>query len=150
MRTTLEVASELRPAIGRLSRRLRQTALDGVTPSQLAAMATLYREGPMTLGRLAAAERVRPPTVTRMVDALEGGGLILRLSDPLDRRVCRVALTARGKRLLEKARSAADRYLAERLAILTPVELETVEAAAGVLRRLVEEEPRAETSEGRV
>ena len=143
MRNDRETAALLRLTITRLHRRLRQQAAIGVTPSQASALSTLDRHGPMTLGALASAEQIRPSTVTRMVDILEATGLALRLSTPEDRRVCRVAITAKGRRLMESARSEADRYLAERLEGLSATERHVVERASTLLQRLIDEEPRA-------
>ena len=84
-----ELTSRLRMVVTRLSRRLRQEANEGATPSQLAALATVERHGPITLGDLAGHERVRPPTMTRIVAGLEETRLVRREIDTADRRVAR-------------------------------------------------------------
>src|SRR5438477_11778511 len=88
-----ELTSRLRMVVARLSRRLRRESNEGATPSQLAALATIERHGPITLGDLAGHERVRPPTMTRIVTGLEETELVRRESDPTDRRVARVTIT---------------------------------------------------------
>src|SRR5438309_2886518 len=94
-KATPELASRLRSCVARLSRRLRQEGMvnQEATPSQLTAIATLSLTGPMTLGELAGAERVKPPTMTRIVAALEERGLVRREPSPDDRRVVHVVLT---------------------------------------------------------
>lgn len=136
-----ELAARLRLAVTRLARRLRRYADAGATPSQLSALATVARLGPLTLGDLSAAERVKPPTMTRVVGSLEEMGLVTRTVDPSDRRVARVELTAAGERLMARSRSRKDAYLATRLRGVSRSERQTLEAAAGILERLLESEP---------
>ena len=73
--------TRLRVALARLSRRLRRHELAGLTPTQLAALATVERSGPMRLGDLAAAEGIAPSTLTRLVTALEDSGFVQRCAD---------------------------------------------------------------------
>src|ERR687886_780902 len=98
--TTIEVDRDLvvslRLAVGRLARRLRQQTEGGLTASQFSALSSISHYGPITLGQLAAVERLRPPSVTRMVSNLEDAGLVLRRADADDRRVCRVETTPLG------------------------------------------------------
>jgi DNA-binding MarR family transcriptional regulator len=135
-----ELIARLRLAVGRLARRLRQQAGGEITASQLSALASIDRLGPLTLGKLAAVERLRPPTVTRIAVALEEAGLVLRLRDPGDRRVARVASTPLGRELLERIRTRKDAYLAARLTDLAPEQLAVLRDATAVLERLLEEE----------
>lgn len=139
-----EVTSRLRMVVARLSRRLRQEANEGATPSQLAALATVERHGPITLGDLAGHERVRPPTMTRIVAGLEETQLVRREIDPSDRRVARVTITADGSRLLARSRTRKDAFLATLLEQLDPDELTVVERAVPILERLVERPTSAE------
>src|SRR5207244_4440316 len=81
------LAADLRLVVGRLSRRLRQHGESGVTASLLSAMWAIERLQPVTLGDLADAERVQPPTLTRLVVRLEEMGLVVREAEPTDRRV---------------------------------------------------------------
>ncbi len=135
-----DLAGRLRLAVMRLGRRLRQESATDVTPSQLSTLATISRLEPVTLGRLAAAERVRPPTVTRVVGSLEDVGLVERERDSVDGRVWHVSLTTRGHRHLAQIRRRRDRFLGRRLANLTAEERATLWSAAGILERLAGEE----------
>jgi DNA-binding MarR family transcriptional regulator len=141
--------TRLRLAVTRLARRLRQQAETEASPTQLAVLATVERDGPITLGELAAVERVQPPTITAAVGRLEQRGLVQRRTDPDDRRVARVEITPEGRRLLEQSRSRKTAYLERRLAALSAHERVTLERAAGILERLVEQDddaaPRSET-----
>ena len=134
------LADRLRLAVTRLARRLRQHADVAVSPTQLAVLATLERRGLITLGELAAAERVQPPTITAAVARLEAAGFVGRRADPDDRRVARAAITPAGKSLLAGSRSAKAAYLARRLAPLTPDERATLIEAVGLLERMLEDE----------
>ena len=136
---TIELTSRLRMVVARLHRRLRQEANEGATPSQLAALATIERHGPITLGDLAGHERVRPPTMTRIVAGLEEATLVRRETDAGDRRVSRVTITPEGKRLLARSRTRKDALLAALLEHLDADDLATVERVLPILERLVEE-----------
>jgi DNA-binding MarR family transcriptional regulator len=133
-----ELTSRLRMVVTRLSRRLRQEANEGATPSQLAALATVERHGPITLGDLAGHERVRPPTMTRIVAGLEEARLVRRETDAADRRVARVTITSDGIRLLARSRTRKDAFLASLLDHLEPDDLAAVEQAVPILEALVE------------
>ena len=135
-----DLVESLRLAVGRLARRLRQQNEGEITASQFSALSSISHYGPVTLGKLASVERLRPPTVTRMVSFLEESGLVLRRPDAEDRRICRVELTDFGRDLLERSRSRKDAYLATRLATLAPQELDVLRDATAVLERLLEEE----------
>lgn len=134
----VELAARLRLSVTRLARQLRATGADGITASQLSALTSISCRGPLTLGELSAAERVRPPTMTKIVASLEDAGLVLRRVDPLDRRVARVELSAEGRALLDHSRVRKDAFLAERLGRLAPAEREALGRVADVLDRLVE------------
>ena len=127
------LAADLRLVIGRLARRLRQLADSDVTASSLSALWSVEQLGPVTLGDLAAAERVQPPTITRIVSRLEESGLVSREIDPSDRRVARVRLTAFGRRFLERTRSRKTAYLAKALRSVEPEDRAVVERAVEVL-----------------
>ena len=134
-----DLASQVRFAVMRLSRRLRQHAPEGITPSQLSALSVVVREGPLTLSQLAEAERVQPPSITRIVDSLSQQGLVTRAASEEDRRVAFVTATARGRALVDTIRRRRDAYLAARLRTLSPEDLALLERAAGLLERLVED-----------
>lgn len=137
-RTAID-AGRLRLALVRLSRRLRQEADAGITPSQLSALATLDRSGPMPLRDLAAAERVGSSTLTRIVAALEDEALIARVTDPADRRCTLASVTPAGTRLLNEARDRGTRLLADRIATLSPEHAADLAAALPALEALLED-----------
>jgi DNA-binding MarR family transcriptional regulator len=134
-----ELASQLRFAVMRLSRRLRQHAPEDITPSQLSALSVIVRAGRMTLSQLAEAERVRPPTITRVCDSLEQKGLATRVPSEDDRRVAFVEPTAAGRALVETIRRRRDQYLAGRLQTFSADERALLERAALLLERLIED-----------
>jgi DNA-binding MarR family transcriptional regulator len=133
--------SRLRTVVTRLARRLRQQGESAASPTQLAALATIEREGPLTLGALAAIERVRPPTITAAVGRLEEQGLVHRRTDARDRRVSRVGITSHGRRLLAESRSRKTAYLEQQLAALSADERAILARAARILERVLEKEP---------
>jgi DNA-binding MarR family transcriptional regulator len=132
--------ARLRLVVTRLARRLRQQGETAASPTQLAVLATVERGGPLTLGELAAVERVQPPTITAAVGRLEDRGLVQRRTDPVDRRVALVEVTRQGRRLLDESRSRKTAYLERRLAALGPDERDTLERAAVILERILEED----------
>jgi DNA-binding MarR family transcriptional regulator len=134
-----EVASRLRFAVMRLSRRLRQHAPVGITPSQLSALATIVVSGPVTLSGLAEAERVQPPSITRVVDVLVSEGFATRTQSEEDRRVAWVAATDEGRALVEAVRRQRDAYLARRLRTLTSDDRAVLARAAVLLEQLTED-----------
>lgn len=139
-----ELASRLRLAATRLARLMRQQADTGLSPTALAALASVEAAGPLTLGALAAREQVAPPTVTKAVANLEDQGLVARNVDSHDRRVARVEITPAGRKLLERSRRLKNAWLARRLRDLDPDERARLAAALGALERLTEytQEPR--------
>ena len=134
-----ELAAQLRFAVLRLGRRLRRHAPEDITPSQLSALSVIVRDGRMTLSQLAEAERVQPPTITRVVDALQQKGLVTRVPSEQDRRVAHVDATAEGRALVDAIRKRRDAYLARRLRTFTPDERLLLERAAPLLERLIED-----------
>ena len=135
-----ELASRLRVAVVRLNRKLRQQALAGLSPAQASALGTVNRLVNPTLGELATAEQVQPPTVTRLVASLESAGLVARETDEGDRRVVRVRITGEGRRNLQRIRSLKNAYLNRRLAALDPAEQQLAESMTSLLEHLVAEE----------
>jgi DNA-binding MarR family transcriptional regulator len=136
-----EVASRLRLAVMRLSRRLRQHAPGGITPSQLSALSTVVAEGRITLSQLAVAERVQPPSITRVVDVLVTEGFATRTQSEEDRRVAWVEPTPDGRALVEAVRRQRDAYLAQRLATLTREDVAVLARAAALLEQLTADPP---------
>jgi len=135
-----DLAVRLRLAITRTSRRLRQEAGTGLSPTLSAALATVDRHGPLTPSELAQRERVRRPTVTRLAARLEEMGLLARAADPADRRSSLLSVTPEGRALLETMRDRKDAYLASRLAGLDPEERAALDRAAAILERLLEDD----------
>ncbi|MDQ3354725.1 MAG: MarR family transcriptional regulator [Actinomycetota bacterium] len=130
------VAERLRLVTTRLARLLRQQAGSDLTPTMLSTLSTVHREGPLTLGALAAHEQVAPPTITKTLGRLDQLGLIERTVDPDDRRVCRVRLSTVGRRFVERTRNRRRAWLTTRLATLEADEVATLAAALPVLERL--------------
>jgi DNA-binding MarR family transcriptional regulator len=91
--------------------------------------------GPRTLGELAAAEQVRPPTMTRIVQGLEAAGLVRRVRDPDDGRVHRLHATAKGRRVMQQGRERRVANLAVLFGRLSSAELERVREAAELVER---------------
>jgi len=128
------VADRLHSAAIHLLRRVRQQDVaSGVGPAQLSALSVLVFGGPMGLGELAAAEQVRPPTMSRVVAALARQKLVERSSDAGDARRIRLRATTKGQKLLQKARRLRIAYLAGRLRKLTGEELCALGEAAKIL-----------------
>jgi DNA-binding MarR family transcriptional regulator len=145
------VADRLHSAAIHLLRRLRQEdPASGLSAPRLSALSVIVFAGPLTLGELAEAEQVRPPTISRMVKGLEAEGLVERLSDPCDGRVQRARATERGRRLLQEGRSRRVAALSRDLAALPPAELETLARAAVLLESLTLplDHPRREAAQG--
>lgn len=139
-------AAQLRMAIVRTARRLRQEAAaeaGGLTPTSTAALATIDRHGPLTPSELAEIERVKRPTMTRTLSFLEGEGLIERTPDPDDGRSSLIAINAAGRERLRRLRGRKNAYLARRMRDLDAAEVETLERAAEILDRMREREPRS-------
>ncbi len=133
--------TRLRVALARLSRRLRRHEVAGLTPTQLAALATVERSGPMRLGDLAAAEGIAPSTLTRLVTALEESGYVRRGADPSDARASTLAITPHGREALERIRSESTLLLARGLRELTAAQRSALAAALPVLEQLAETPP---------
>jgi DNA-binding MarR family transcriptional regulator len=134
------LAAELRGAVTPLARALRQQTGNSATATQVAAVATIERHGPMTLGELAERERVSPPMVTKIVATLEELGLIAKVTDPADRRVCRVELNAAGRTWLRDSRARANVWLAARLEDFSDDERARLVDVIPLLERLTEQE----------
>lgn len=132
------LASRLRLSVFRASRTLRRESQADISPTLLAALATIDRHGPITPGDLASHEQVRKPTVTRILTTLADEGLIERSSDPLDGRVSWVSLSPAGRALMRNVRRRTDRFLAHRLDELDPDDLAALDRAVEILDRVTE------------
>src|SRR5262245_14910407 len=139
--TAIDVA-RLRVAIARLSRRLRRHELAGLTPTQLSALATVERAGPLRLGDLAAAEGIAPSTLTRLVTALEERGYVDRCPVPGDARASTLAIAPAGRAILERIRQESTTVLADSLRTLTGEQVAALAAALPALEQLADAAPR--------
>ena len=134
------VADRLHSAAIHLLRRVRkQDVATGEGPARLSALSVLVFGGPKTLGELAAAEQVKPPTMSRMVAGLARSRLIEITEDPQDARRMQIRATAKGTRLLQKGRELRIAFLAEHLDHLSAADLESlgkaVEIVSGLLQK---------------
>ncbi len=134
-----ESAARLRLSATRLARRLRQEADAGLTPSQLSALAVIEYRGPLTLGALAERERVAPPSITKIVTNLEEQGLVVRIGDPDDRRITRVATSEAGAALVAESRRRKTAWLAGRVGQLDADQQRRLADALDVLDLLAED-----------
>jgi len=133
----VDLAGELRVGSMRLARRLRtERGSDDLTLSQLAALGSLELHGECTVGELAHIERVKPPSMTRIVNSLVEAGLMVRRPHDVDGRQVMVALTDTARELLIDNRRRRTAWLALRLAELTADERELLRQSAPLLNRL--------------
>jgi DNA-binding MarR family transcriptional regulator len=135
--TLNDAAGRLRFAVARMARLLRQQDRSGFGPTVVAALATIERHGPLTLGELASREQVAPPTITKVVEKLEQNGFVARTVDVADRRCTHVAVTPKGAEQLQTYRTRRTEWLTGRLAELTDSERSVLAAALPVLEQLV-------------
>lgn len=133
---TAELTARLQRVLGRLARLLRREAPSALGPGALSALSTLASEGPLRPGDLAAREGVRPPTMTRMLTALEEGGYVARTVDPADRRASLVVVTEQGARTLRDIRNARAGQLSQHIEQLSADQRRTLERALPVLESL--------------
>jgi len=137
LRSDAGLASALRLNVLRLARRIRVERSDNdLSLSQLAVLGTLSRHGAMSAGELAAAENVKPPSMTRTISCLEAVGLVTRCAHDTDRRQVVVDLTDAARRVLDDDRRRRDAWLVKRLAGITPAERDALRQAAPILERL--------------
>lgn len=140
MTDVAELASELRLAVHRLTRTLRaQRPVDGISLTQLSALVTICREGPLSAGEVATREGVKPPSATRVLAGLEKLGLITRAADPDDGRQVRLAATEEGRTRIEEDLRARDAWLALRLETLDAAQRSQLRDAVGLLQQLTEQ-----------
>jgi DNA-binding MarR family transcriptional regulator len=132
-----QVADRLHSAAIHLLRAVRpQDQALGIGPAQLSTLSVLVFGGPRSISALARAEQVRLPTMSRLVAALERGGLVTRATDRHDRRSAIVAATAQGRSVLRQGRERRVAELARRLESLTTTEHVLLERAAGLIDRI--------------
>jgi DNA-binding MarR family transcriptional regulator len=138
--TSAELAAQLRPSLLRLTRIVRNQRVDmSVTLTQLSAMGTLHKRGPMSAGDLAACEKVQPPSMTKVLASLEERDLVRRDPHPSDRRQAIIAITDAGVALLDSERRSRDEFLSQRLSQLTPDERAVLRNVIPVLDKLAEQ-----------
>lgn len=116
----------------------RMDDASGQTAPRLSALSVIVFSGPITLGQLAEAEQVRPPTMTRIVNALEQHQLVRKTKDASDGRTIRIVATMRGKKQLLRGRARRVQFLAERINLLEPAQQENLSAALFTIQRLIE------------
>ncbi|MEO7964219.1 MAG: MarR family transcriptional regulator [Gemmatimonadaceae bacterium] len=134
------IADRLHSVAIHLLRRLRaEDQESGLSGPRLSTLSVVVFGGPITLGELAAAEQVKPPTMTRLVAALEARGLVVREGDATDARVVRVRATARGMRLLQEGRGRRIARLHHRLQGLPAIDLGKLAVATAILEDVVRE-----------
>ena len=134
----MAAADQLRPTLLGLARELRRERIGGVSPQQVTLLVSIKYAPGVTVGELAAEERVSTAAMSKRVSRLERGGLVARTRSEADRRCIGLTLTEDGQRTLRRVRSRRTAWLASRLGTLTPAELAAVEAAAEPLARLLE------------
>jgi DNA-binding MarR family transcriptional regulator len=137
-RTNTGLSSALRVSVMRLSRRIRneRDASDDMSSNQIAVLFTLSRSGPMTIGDLAAEEKVQPPSMTRTVTSLVHKGLVQRDAHLTDRRATMISLTDSGRTVIDETRRRREAWLHQRLCELTPAQRQILRDAAPVLELL--------------
>jgi len=132
-----QVADRLHSAAIHLLRSLRKVdEATGLTAPRLSALSVIVFGGPKTLGQLAALEQVRPPTMTRLVTALEEGGYVTRRADSSDARLTMIHATRRGEAIMALGRSKRVTNLTARLASMTTDEVKELERAADLMSRV--------------
>ncbi len=133
-----ELADKLHSAAIHLLRKLRrEDESSGLNAPRLSALSVIVFGGPLSLGDLAAAEQVRPPTMTRIVNALEAQRLITRQRHETDGRSIRLAATPEGKVLLMEGRKRRVDALARQIAQLGPAQRKKLQAATQILAELI-------------
>ncbi|AEB42444.1 MarR family transcriptional regulator [Micromonospora maris AB-18-032] len=132
-----QLAHQLRDAITRLNRRVRQARPVGdLTVTQLSALTSIRLGGALTPRELADVERVQPPTMTKIVAKLEERGLVQRTPHPTDGRQVILAVTAGGQAVLDQFERVRDEWLARRLTELSDADRETLQHAAEILQQI--------------
>ena len=131
-------ADRLHSAAIHLLRRVRkEDAIMAEAPARLSALSVLVFGGPMSLGELAAAEQVKPPTMSRVVAGLERNGLVERFADSDDARRVQLCATARGVKLMKQGRRRRIQYLARNLETLRADELEVIRHTVEILEKVL-------------
>ena len=144
-RDALALADQLHSAAIHLLRHLRkEDDASGLSAPRLSALSVVVFGGPLTLGQLAGAEQVRPPTMTRIVTGLEKDGLVRRMGDPRDKRLTKIHATPKGKKVLAAGRARRVELLASAVERLGARELADLEHGAQLLRQVIDSMRRAQ------
>ena len=134
-----ELADQLHSAAIHLLRQLRkEDDASGLSAPRLSALSVVVFGGPLTLGQLARAEQVRPPTMTKLVTGLEKEGLVRRQPDPDDKRLTKILATAKGQRVLLEGRARRVKFLTDAVDNLEESELAHLDRGIQVFRKLIE------------
>lgn len=143
-RDALALADQLHSAAIHLLRHLRkEDDASGLSAPRLSALSVVVFGGPLTLGQLATAEQVKPPTMTRIVTGLENDGLVRREGDERDKRLTRINATPKGRRVLMAGRTRRVELLASAVERLRATELADLRRGAQLLRELIDSMRRA-------
>ena len=133
-----ELADQLHSAAIHLLRQLRkEDDASGLSAPRLSALSVVVFGGPLTLGQLARAEQVKPPTMTKIVTGLEKDGLVERKADAHDGRLTRIVATAKGQRILVEGRARRVRSLTRAVEQLNETELARLDRGVQVFRKLI-------------
>jgi len=133
-----ELADQLHSAAIHLLRTLRkEDDASGLSAPRLSALSVVVFGGPLTLGQLARAEQVRPPTMTRIVTGLEKAGLVKRVGDPRDHRLTRIQATPKGQRVLAAGRARRVRLLTKSVKALDTNQLAELRRGIQLFNELV-------------
>jgi DNA-binding MarR family transcriptional regulator len=144
-RHALALADQLHSAAIHLLRHLRkEDDASGISAPRLSALSVVVFGGPVTLGQLARAEQVKPPTMTRIVTGLENDGLVRREGDKRDRRLTRIHATPKGQKVLVAGRARRVELLAREVERLGATELAELGRGAQLLRELIDSMRRAQ------
>ncbi|MFT4009536.1 MAG: MarR family transcriptional regulator [Nocardioidaceae bacterium] len=137
-RSDAGLAAELRIAVAKLSRRIRaeRDPRNELSVPRISVLAVLFREGDQTIGQLAAHEWVKPPSMTRLVNALEADGYVRRCGDESDGRTVIVQLAERGRQMILADRRRREAWLAQAMCELSPEERDALRRAAPILSKL--------------
>ena len=133
-----KIAEQLHASAIHLLRKLRrEDEASGITASRLSALSVIVFGGPLTLGKLAKVEQVRPPTMTRIVNALEFERLIVKTKSETDGRIIQLSATTKGRRLLLAARVRRVRVLTNQIARISEIEQKNLVAALATIQKLI-------------
>ena len=141
--TTPALANDLRVAVGRLTRKLRQQDPPGLTITHYAALATVADRGEMAIGELAEVEHLPSSAATRLADSLERAGYVRRRANPSDRRGVNLSVTPEGRRVIERRRGQVNEWLQGRLSLMTSDDLAAIARTVELIETMMLAAPTA-------